>query len=112
MKNHLLTVPTVVPDLLVCTTGTGAAPGIPPALPGCGAVPAFQSPAVIFSTGKSVVAVGNDETENVNGDRIFVSRPPTPIDPTLPAPNPSFDDLVSWLSPNILYNRLIAAGAI
>jgi hypothetical protein len=98
-----------VPDLLVCTTAASAAPGTPPALPGCGAVPAFQSPAVIFSTGKNVVAVGNDETENVNGDRIFVMRPPTPFAPT---PAAGFDDLVSWLSPNILYNRLIAAGAI
>ncbi len=30
---------------------------------------------------------------------------------TQPGPN-EFDDLVTWISPNILYNRLIAAGRL
>jgi type II secretory pathway pseudopilin PulG len=114
MRNHLLTPPpATTPDLLVCTTSAGAVP----ATPACGAgVPGFQTPAVVFSTGKmqaTLGPVGVDEVANVNNDRVFVSRPPTtPINPALPAPNPGFDDLVLWVSPNILYNRLIAAGAI
>ncbi|MGH8699284.1 MAG: type II secretion system protein, partial [Burkholderiales bacterium] len=104
MRNHLLTAPPVVPDLLVCTTSAGAVTGVPPALPTC-AGPSFQTPAVVRSTGKSPVASAGDETENVNNDRIFVSRPPSPA----PA---AFDDLVIWVSPNILYNRLISAGAL
>jgi hypothetical protein len=31
--------------------------------------------------------------------------------PHPPGPN-EFDDLVTWISPNILYNRLIAAGRL
>lgn len=55
--------------------------------------------------------VGADEQENPNpnsatypdptADR-FVSHEPTP----------TFDDIVVWLSPNILFNRMIAAGRL
>jgi type II secretory pathway pseudopilin PulG len=72
----------------------------------------FFTPAVLYSTGRIAAPVGVDEAENADGDVVFVARTPTPVDPTLGAPNPSFDDLVIWVSPNILYNRLIAAGAI
>ncbi len=111
MRRHLLTTPPVVPDLLVCTTNAGAGPAWPPGPPACGAGPGFQTPAVVFSTGKnaSVAGVGTDEMENGNGDRIFVARSPTPFEA---APAAGFDDLVIWVSPNILYNRLIAAGAL
>ena len=70
----------------------------------------FPTPAVVYSTGKNAVAagVGTDEVENGNGDRIFVARTPSPFNP----PAAGFDDLVIWVSPNILYNRLISAGAI
>jgi len=108
MRNHLLTSPPVAPDLLVCTTSAGAAP----ATPACGPLAAsFQTPSVAYSTGKNAVAagVGADEVENGNGDRIFVARTPTPFNP---APAAGFDDLVIWVSPNILYNRLISAGAL
>jgi len=111
MRNHLLTTPPVIPDLLVCTTATPAAgPAWPPGIPLCGAGPGFQAPAVVYSTGKNAVAagVGTDEVENGNGDRIFVARTPSPFNP----PAAGFDDLVIWVSPNILYNRLISAGAI
>lgn len=113
MKNHLLTSPPVAPDLLVCTTSAGADPvGVGPLfLPTCAAgVPSFYTPAVAFSIGKSGLAgAGTDELANANNDRVFVARTPTPSNPT---PAAGFDDLVIWVSPNILYNRLIAAGAI
>jgi len=108
MKSNVLASPPIAPDLIVCTTSVGAAP----ATPACGPlVPSFQTPAVVYSTGKNAVAagVGADEVENGNGDRIFVARTPTPFNP---APAAGFDDLVIWVSPNILYNRLIAAGAL
>jgi type II secretory pathway pseudopilin PulG len=116
MKANILAAPPVVPDLIVCTqsAGSNAAGAAPAFLPTC-AGPGFQAPAIVFSTGKAhgpVGAVGADEVENLDNDRVFVSRPPTPINAGLPAPNPSFDDLVIWVSPNILYNRMIAAGAL
>ncbi len=43
-----------------------------------------------------------DEAENTDNDSDFVSKTPTP----------TFDDLVIWLSPNILFNRMVAAGKL
>lgn len=51
-------------------------------------------------------AVSADEIENTNADAIFVSHTPTPIGTN------EFDDLLVWLSPNTLYNRMIAAGRL
>lgn len=44
----------------------------------------------------------DDEQENANSDTIFVSKTQTP----------TFDDLVDWISPNILKNRMISAGRL
>lgn len=43
-----------------------------------------------------------DEAENSDADGIFVSK----------APDPNFDDLVAWLSPNILKSRMVAANRL
>ncbi len=74
-----------------------------------GGGPQFNTPAVIFSLGKNwaLPGPGTDELENIDGDWVFVSRPPSPSGSAA-----QFDDIVIWLSPNVLYNRLIAAGAI
>jgi prepilin-type N-terminal cleavage/methylation domain-containing protein len=72
----------------------------------------FRTPAVIFSAGRnfaSVGAPGADEQENVTVvDDKFVAHEARPTG----AAAGEFDDLVIWISLNILYNRLIAAGAI
>ncbi|MET0265046.1 MAG: type II secretion system protein [Duganella sp.] len=48
-----------------------------------------------------------DEKTNLQGGGIaFVSRPPS-TDPR--AAGGEFDDLILWISPNILYNRMVAA---
>jgi len=47
-------------------------------------------------------SIDADELENSNSDVQFVSKTPTPM----------FDDLVTWISPNILFNRMIAAGKL
>ena len=43
-----------------------------------------------------------DEADNSDGDVNFVSKTPTP----------TFDDLVIWISPNTLMNRMVAAGKL
>lgn len=43
-----------------------------------------------------------DELDNFNGGTTFVSHDFTP----------TFDDVVVWISPNILYNRMVAAGKL
>ncbi len=56
--------------------------------------------AIIYSMGKNGgVAASGDEAANTNGDIVFVNMA-----------SQSFDDIVTWLSPNVLYNRMIAAG--
>ncbi len=67
-------------------------------------------PVVIYSTGKNggYGGTGLDELANLNGNRVFVSHTPTPST----AANGEFDDLVIWLSPNILFNRMVAAGKL
>ena len=51
---------------------------------------------------------GADELENSNGlNLIYISHTPTP-----PGSANEFDDTVSWISSNILVNRMVAAGQL
>jgi hypothetical protein len=43
-----------------------------------------------------------DEADNSDGDVSFVYKSTTP----------TFDDLVVWISPNVLINRMVAAGRL
>lgn len=95
------------PNLQVCSTATGATSS------SCASGAALASspgvPVVIYSTGKNggYGGTGADEAENPNtnsadNDRVFVSHTPTS----------DFDDLVIWLSPNTLINRMVTAGKL
>lgn len=103
------------PNLRVCSTSDGVKnPGTTSAT--CNNAPdtslTTNAVAIIFSTGKNgndVPAASNvDELANWptltsnTKDLIFVSHTPTL----------AFDDIVIWLSPNILYNRMISAGKL
>lgn len=76
---------------------------------------ATSIPAVIVSHGKNgygaytpnggpplSTSPDADEADNSDGDLNFVSKSPTP----------TFDDLVVWISPNILFNRMVTAGKL
>lgn len=52
--------------------------------------------------GNAIGTASGDEGENTDDDNIFVSKDYSPI----------FDDQVIWLSPNILLNRMVAAGRL
>ena len=106
-----ITLASLAPDLLVCSTATGIGAS------SCAAGTALTSgvPAVIYSTGKNgkIGGTGLDEAANpnpnsANNDKVFVSHVPA----SSSAPNGEFDDIVTWLSPNVLYNRMIAAGRL
>lgn len=90
----------LTPDLRVCNTGVGIAAGDCAA----GATLSDTAVVVVFSRGKNggVAPTSTDETANGDADRVVVAHTPTP----------DFDDIVVWLSPNVLYNRLIAAGRL
>lgn len=69
--------------------------------------------AVVVSHGKNglggfrtdntqVAGAAGDELANADGDATFVSK----------IPEPSFDDLLVWLSPNVLKSRMVAANRL
>lgn len=59
--------------------------------------------AVLVSRGPNWGGVPSvEETENIDNDTDFVSH----------NNSPTFDDLVIWLSPNALFNRMVAAGKL
>jgi prepilin-type N-terminal cleavage/methylation domain-containing protein len=102
-----VTMPVLSPNLSVCSSA-------------CATTLVTQIPAVIYSTGRNfaIGGTGKDERENPNPNtdgtnpdptpRRFVSHDPTPAE----SPNGEFDDFVVWLSPNILYSRMIVAGRL
>ncbi len=79
----------------------------------------MQAVAVVWSTGKNAGSggSGSDEIENPNPNsgahpdptaNKFVSH----ISTDSAAAGGEFDDIVQWMSPNILYNRMISAGQL
>lgn len=87
--------------LYVCGTGLAAAPPTTD----CGATVitlADKAPAVLFSLGKNNATNSFDETNNQNGDRVFSSG----------TPNATFDDSVTWMSLNTLFDRMLKAGKL
>ncbi len=74
----------------------------------CGATEANNVPLVIFSTGQNggvLPPAGLDEQENVDADIDFVSH-----DFTNGAGG--FDDIVVWISTNVLMNRMVSVGRL
>lgn len=74
---------------------------------------ASNVPAVVVSYGRDGLGAYNtlgvqiagatgDELENANGDTNFVSHNPTA----------TFDDLLTWISPNTLMNRMVSSGKL
>lgn len=97
------------PDLKVCSTATNIqTPGPLTASCAPGTELASNVVSVIFSRGKNGAStpVSSDEQANGDDDRLIVYHLPSPTGAN------EFDDLVTWISPNILYSRLIAAGRL
>ena len=72
----------------------------------------FFAPAVVWSPGRSHPASGAvsaDELENlgVTAGTFIMHEEREPGHPL-----GQFDDLVIWLSPSVLYSRLVSAGAL
>lgn len=94
-------------DLYICSTSSGITGT------NCGTAIALANDAVavLISYGKNQQAAPqhSDESANTDDNQTFVSA--TYVQPNLPTHNGS-DDIVTWLSPNILYSRMIAAGKL
>jgi prepilin-type N-terminal cleavage/methylation domain-containing protein len=99
-------------NLNVCSTATG----ISGSNCASGSTLTSNAVAVIYSTGKNGGSggTGTDEAENLNPNgtdghsKVFVSHTPTPSSAT----NGEFDDIVTWISPNVLVNRMVTAGKL
>jgi len=99
--------------LYVCNSGTGVTAGT-----NCGTAVALTSNAivVIWSVGPNAATGGTSvhELQNPNptagfsADRIFVSRTRAVAGAT----GGEFDDIVTWIGPSALFNRLIAVGQL
>lgn len=96
-----------MPDLRVCSTAKEKSGQGDKAECGAGRALTKDAVAVVFSSGRngSRLPGSNDEMANADNDRLFVSRAGT-------LPPDEFDDQVSWISSNIFYSRLIAAGRL
>lgn len=69
-----------------------------------GTVLVDQVPALVLSRGKNggAAAASLDEQENTDGDATFISH----------EFNATFDDVVVWVSPNVLFNRMVTANKL
>ncbi len=103
---------TPAPDLRICTSGVINAGFSTATCSGTSTTLTTSAVAVIFSVGKNGVpggtggAAGSDESFNLDNDRAFISHDPRPAGAT----GGEFDDIVIWLSPSILYNRILSGG--
>ena len=109
----------LTPDLQVCSSSTNMTTGAS-ATCGAGYSLSTGTVAVILSLGANGApgatglssGVSNDEIRNAKtstsyNDRAFVYHTPAAAES-----GNEFDDIVTWLSPSVLYNRMVAAGAI
>jgi prepilin-type N-terminal cleavage/methylation domain-containing protein len=101
--------PTSSAGLVVCSSATGISGS------SCGSAYWLTSstmgvPAVIFSTGKNGGQGSGavDEAANLDANQTFVSHLPTASG----SANGYFDDIVIWISPNVLVNRMVSAGKL
>lgn len=96
-------------DLDICSSSTGST------ATSCNTAPRVASTQtvafVVYSTGKNgaiTASYGADETENTDGDRVFVSRTPSGADAT----GGTYDDLMVFVPAGVLYSKLISAAIL
>lgn len=75
---------------------------------GPGAAISLTVPAIITSSGKpkDPAATSVHENENTDGDGCFANRDFSDVAGT------EFNDILAWISPNILYTRMVSAGRL
>jgi len=121
-------IPNLVPDLVVCSAdpspGTAGPNDVRCAssqeviigaggTTNCSDPGVSCAPVVVFSTGKDKLGnvaanswVQRENLDNTINDRVFVST-------TISTSGGSeFDDVVQWISPNVLYSKMIEAGQL
>jgi prepilin-type N-terminal cleavage/methylation domain-containing protein len=101
IKTNTMATTIAATHLYVCSTGLTAAPPVA----NCGVSVTTltdRAPAVLVSLGKDSAANSNDELNNQNNDIVFSSG----------SENATFDDIVTWVSLNALFARMVQAGTL
>jgi hypothetical protein len=91
----------------ICVSGSGVGAsdcGSP--LPAGQVVLSTNAAVVIWSVGARSAGTSVHELENLDNDRVFVSRTRSDV------AGSHFDDLVTWIPTNIVISRLVAAGQL
>lgn len=78
---------------------------------GANAYGAMSSDGILRFTPPGFSTNNPDESTNSTSSTVFFSRTPAPAG-TNSAQGGEFDDMVVWISPNILFNRMVAAGKL
>lgn len=93
--------------LSICNTATGIAGG---ACSGAATRITEGAVLVVYSLGKNFVTggIGTDEAANLNADAAFIDHEPFPSGNA----NGEYDDIMSWLSPSTIFNRMVQAGQL
>lgn len=95
--------------LYVCASATGTS------ATNCGTARTLTNTAlaVIYSLGKNAPTGGTGADEAANPNPNSANIDPVFVSHTMSATaGNDFDDIVTWLSPNILFNRMVAAGKL
>jgi prepilin-type N-terminal cleavage/methylation domain-containing protein len=104
-----------VPMLKICSPPPSA---VPHALGTCASdyVTATSTPAVVYSLAANAPTAAASlsilEQENLNGDVIFMAGVARAAEPTTSSDPSGFDDIVTWLSTNTLFGRMVQAGQL
>jgi prepilin-type N-terminal cleavage/methylation domain-containing protein len=93
--------------LSVCNTSTGIAGG------NCASLATTltsNAVLVVYSLGKNFATggTGADEAANLDNDTAFIDHTPTPAG----AANGEYDDIMSWVSSNTVFSRMVQAGQL
>jgi prepilin-type N-terminal cleavage/methylation domain-containing protein len=99
--------------LFVCSSANGITSG------SCGSAAGTvtitrKTPALVYSTGKNSATggTGADEAANPNPNATDLNRVYVYHEPTAAGSGGEFDDIMTWLSLPVLFNRLITAGRL
>lgn len=100
--------PPLTADLSVCSTAAGISGTGNTAQCASGNSLVKDAVAVIYSRGANGgrPPASDDEKANGDADRVFIHHTPTSAGPA------GFDDQIVWISPNLLYYRLICGGRL
>lgn len=104
--------------LRICSPPPSPPPAVLHTLGACASqyVTANNTPAVVYSLASNapsaVAALSVLEQENLNSDTIFMAGVPRAAEAGTSSDPSGFDDVVTWLSTNTLFGRMVQAGKL